>query len=40
MKSILGPEDRLLVVEAAEAAWENLLINDKSLQSAWARSRS
>lgn len=33
--SILGSEDRLLVVECREASWSNLLINSPSLKEAW-----
>lgn len=33
--AILGPEDRLLVVECLEAAWQNLLITDASLRETW-----
>ena len=40
MKSLLGPEDRLLVVEAGEASWQNLLISDDSLLKAWDQGRS
>lgn len=39
VKSILGPEDRLLVVEASEGSWENLLVEDESLLDAWQRNR-
>ncbi len=35
VKSILGPEDLLVVVEAAEAAWTRLLIQDDALLKAW-----
>jgi hypothetical protein len=39
VKSILGPEDRLLVVEASEAVFSNLLVNDESLIAAWRQNR-
>lgn len=37
--SILGSEDSLLVVEANEALWANLLVNQESLVSAWNENR-
>ena len=36
VKTILGKEDLLIVVEAASATWTKLLIDDKSFVSAWA----
>lgn len=39
MRSILGSEDRLLVAEADEAAWHNLLIADDPLLAAWNENR-
>lgn len=35
MDQILGDEDQILVVEASDAAWRNLLITDESMQEAW-----
>lgn len=37
LASILGSEDRLLVVECRGAAWRNLLVNSQSLATAWSR---
>lgn len=39
VKSILGTEDRLLVVEASDAIFSNLLVNDESLLAAWRKNR-
>ena len=39
LHSILSDNDRLIVVEASEAAWRNLLITDDSLNDAWQRNR-
>ncbi|MGR9311371.1 hypothetical protein ACU8MX_18315 [Rhizobium leguminosarum] len=36
VKTILGDEDLLLVIEAKNAAWTKLLVTDDSLKSAWA----
>ncbi len=36
VKTILGDEDLLLVIEAKSAAWTKLLVTDDSLKSAWA----
>lgn len=35
LKTILGSEDSLLVIEAKSAAWSNLLVNNTSLIQAW-----
>ena len=35
LRSILHPEDRLLVVLASDATWYNLLITTDSLEEAW-----
>jgi hypothetical protein len=35
VKTILGPEDLLLVIEAKSAAWTSLLVDEKSLIAAW-----
>ena len=35
MKSILGTEDLLLVIEAKDAAWTKLLIDSNALINAW-----
>jgi hypothetical protein len=37
VRTILGPEDLLLVVEASDAAWTKLLIDTASLKSAWRK---
>lgn len=37
VKTILGPEDLLLVIEAKSAAWTKLLINSASLIQAWGK---
>lgn len=37
--SILGREDRLIVAEATEAQWQNLLKTDQSLLTAWQAHR-
>jgi hypothetical protein len=39
VKSILGNEDLLLVVDAKEAAWTKLLVNGASLLEEWKRNR-
>jgi len=39
LKSILRPEDRLLVVQASDATWYNLLVRTDSLRGAWERHR-
>jgi hypothetical protein len=36
IKSILGKEDLLIVVEAKSATWTKLLVDDKSLVEAWS----
>jgi hypothetical protein len=36
IKTILGKEDLLIVVEASSATWTKLLVDDKSLVTAWA----
>lgn len=36
IKSILGKEDLLIVVEANSATWTKLLVNDRSLIEAWS----
>ena len=35
LKSILGSEDLLLVIEASDAAWTGLLIDTNSLIASW-----
>ncbi|MBT3170412.1 MAG: hypothetical protein HOM52_15400 [Rhodospirillaceae bacterium] len=35
IKPILGVEDLLLVIEAKNAAWTSLLVEDNSLKNAW-----
>jgi hypothetical protein len=35
IKTILGDEDLLIVVEAASATWTKLLVDDKALLAAW-----
>lgn len=37
LKTILGDEDLLLVIEAKSAAWTKLLVNDKALKDAWQK---
>jgi hypothetical protein len=37
VKTILGPEDLLLVIEAKSAAWTSLLVDGNSLIAAWAK---
>ncbi|BCG75051.1 hypothetical protein MesoLj113a_62090 [Mesorhizobium sp. 113-1-2] len=37
VKTILGNEDLLLVIEARSAAWTKLLVDEKSLIEAWKR---
>lgn len=37
VKTILGKEDLLLVIEAKSAAWTSLLVTDSSLQEAWKK---
>lgn len=39
VKSILGPEDLLLVVEATDAAWTKTLLEKRSLIDAWEQNR-
>jgi hypothetical protein len=39
VNSILSSNDQLIVVQASEAQWRNLLIDDSSLTSAWQRNR-
>jgi hypothetical protein len=39
VSSILSPGDLLLVVEATDAAWCNLLVDSQSLISAWNNNR-
>lgn len=36
---MMSADDRLIVAEASEAVWQNLLITDDSLTSAWDRNR-
>lgn len=36
IKTILGKEDLLIVVEANSATWTKLLVDEKSLITAWA----
>lgn len=36
LKSILGKEDLIIVVEANSATWTKLLVDNQSLISAWA----
>lgn len=35
LKTILGKEDLLLVIEGKSAAWTKLLVDDDSLKTAW-----
>lgn len=35
VKTILGPEDLLLVIEASSAAWTKLLVKETNLIKAW-----
>ncbi len=37
VKTILGKEDLLLVIEAKSAAWTSLLVTDSSLLEAWKK---
>ena len=37
VKTILGREDLLLVIEAKSAAWTKLLVQNESLQQAWKK---
>ena len=37
VKTILGREDLLLVIEAKSAAWTNLLVGDAALMEAWKK---
>ena len=37
INSILSTDDRLIVVEAREATFRNLLVTDKSFQDEWAK---
>ncbi len=37
LKTILGKEDLLLVVEAKSAAWTTLLVDERSLKEAWEK---
>lgn len=39
VKSILGSEDLLLVVEGKEATWTKLLIDSDSIKAAWNANR-
>lgn len=39
VKSILGKEDLLLVVEGKEATWTKLLVDTESLKSTWRANR-
>ena len=39
IRSKLGREDRLIVVRASEAQWENPLLSDDSLATAWRKHR-
>jgi hypothetical protein len=39
VRSILGEEDRLIIVEANDAAWTNLLINGRRLLTSWRSNR-
>ncbi|MET4041586.1 hypothetical protein [Bradyrhizobium sp. RT6a] len=39
VKSILGKEDLLLVVEAKEATWTKLLVDTQSLVNSWNANR-
>ncbi|MBR0839629.1 hypothetical protein JQ607_05425 [Bradyrhizobium liaoningense] len=39
VKSILGKEDLLLVVEAKEATWTKLLVDTQSLVNCWNENR-
>lgn len=35
VQRLLGPEDRLIVVEAKALAWQNLLVSNAALKQAW-----
>lgn len=37
LKTILGTEDLLLVIEAKSAAWTSLLVDDAALKTAWEK---
>ena len=37
VKTILGEEDLLLVIEAKSAAWTKLLVTNESLKEAWQK---
>ena len=37
VKTILGNEDLLLVIEAKSAAWTNILVNGTALNEAWVK---
>lgn len=37
LKTILGNEDLLLVIEAKSAAWTELLVEDAALKTAWEK---
>lgn len=37
VKTILGPEDLLMVIEAKSAAWTKILLNGDSLIEAWGK---
>jgi hypothetical protein len=37
VKTILGSEDILMVIEAKSAAWTKLLVDNASLQEAWKK---
>ncbi|GLS36375.1 hypothetical protein GCM10010869_19640 [Mesorhizobium tianshanense] len=37
VKTILGPEDLLLVIEAKSAAWTNLLVNEAAFKAAFLK---
>lgn len=37
LKTILGKEDLLLVIEAKSAAWTSLLVDEAALKTAWEK---
>ncbi len=37
LRTILGPEDLLLVIEGRSAAWTKLLVNSDALKQAWEK---
>ncbi|WP_430431166.1 hypothetical protein [Oceanicaulis sp.] len=39
MDMLLSANDQVLVVEAVEAAWRNILVEDQALKNAWHRNQ-